>query len=117
MDEMDKEMTEAMIAKKYEEGIIKDIEDAATSFKVKVTRPPVCYVCGQEIEEPPKKEKKPRKRWSRYIDETEEERKARMTKNALDWYEKHKNDPEFMEKRRQYASEYYRKKKALAENV
>ena len=55
--------------------------------------------------------KQPRKRWSRFQNETEEERKARMTKNALDWYEKHKTDPEFMEKRRQYAAEYYKKKK------
>lgn len=62
------------------------------------------------------KVKQPRKRWSRYQNETEEERKARMTKNAMDWYEKHKDDPEFMEKRRQYASDYYRRKKAEKEN-
>lgn len=60
--------------------------------------------------------KQPRKRWSKFINETEEERKARMTKNALDWYEKHKDDPEFKEKRRQYASDYYRRKKAEKEN-
>lgn len=62
------------------------------------------------------KVKQPRKRWSRYQNETEEERKARMTKNAMDWYEKHKDDPDFMEKRRQYASDYYRRKKAEKEN-
>ena len=63
----------------------------------------------------PVKEKKPRKRWSRFINETEEERKARMTKTSLEWYEKHKDDPEFMESRRRYASEYYKKKKAIRE--
>lgn len=100
-------MIEQMIAQQYEEGILRDIEEAATSFNVKTKRAPVCFACGQEVEKP----KKPRKRWSKYLHETEEERKARMTKNAMDWYEKHKDDPEFMEKRRQYASDYYKKKK------
>lgn len=69
-----------------------------------------------ETETKKAKIKHPRKRWSRFIDETEEERKARLTKNALDWYEKRKDDPEFKEKRRQYASDYYkRKKEAQAE--
>ena len=68
-----------------------------------------------ETETKKAKVKQPRKRWSRFQNETEEERKARMNKAAMDWYEKHKDDPEFMEKRRQYASDYYKRKKAERE--
>lgn len=70
---------------------------------------------NNEAQEVKPVEVKQRKRWSKFINETEEERKARMTKNAMDWYEKHKDDPEFMEKRRKYASEYYKRKKAIKE--
>ena len=99
-------------------------DEVNTSFKVKVTRAPINYV-GPKVEEPPKEKEaapKPKSTLSPVVKRakvgrpkqqelTPEEIKKRKAERALHWYNERKNNPELLEKRRQYAREYQAKKR------
>lgn len=61
------------------------------------------------------KEKAPRKSRSKYLNETEEEKKARLSKTSLEWYNKRKEDAKFKAERKAYANAYYAKRRAERE--
>ena len=99
-----------------------EIEESANAnlLGVTVRRAPINYV-GEQLEVKPSAPVKTRKASRTRVKVpkepkphkpklTEEQIKKRKAERALHWYNERKNDEALLEKRRQYAKEYYSKK-------
>lgn len=89
-------------------------ETSADIFGITVRRAPINYIGPQVSVKPEpakvKRVKVPKEAKPHKAKLTEEQIKKRKAERALHWYNERKNDEALLEKRRQYAKEYYANK-------